>query len=138
MPAFALKIMAPDHAVFEGQAQSLIAPGVDGYLGILARHAPMVAELGPGVLTVTEADGRRSYFAVSSGFLEVQSEGVTILSDAAEAAADIDVDRARAAEERARHRLQERAPELDVARAEAALRRALARVQVAERNASTR
>lgn len=136
-PLFNLKVMAPDHAVLDGQAQGLIAPGVKGYLGVLARHAPMVTELGSGVLTVIDADSQRRHFAVSSGFLEVRQDGVTVLADAAEAAAEIDVQRARAAEERARHRRQEPAREVDVARAEAALRRALARLEVAEKSHST-
>jgi F-type H+-transporting ATPase subunit epsilon len=136
-PLFDLKVMAPDHAVLDGKAQSLIAPGAKGYLGVLARHAPMVTELGAGVLTVVDEDGQRRLFAMSAGFLEVRQDGVTVLADAAEAATEIDVDRARAAEERARHRLQERTRDVDAARAEAALRRALARVEVAEKSRST-
>jgi F-type H+-transporting ATPase subunit epsilon len=97
----------------------------------------MVTELGAGVLTVVDEDGQRRLFAMSAGFLEVRQDGVTVLADAAETATEIDVDRARAAEERARRRLQERAREVDVARAEAALRRALARVEVAEKSRST-
>ena len=137
-PVFELAIMAPDHKLFEGRARSLVAPGVEGYFGVLARHAPMVAQLGPGVLTVTEEHGEKTYFAVSSGFLEVNPEEVTILADTAEAAAEVDVERARAAEERARQRLQAPAKEVDVGRAEAALQRALARLHAAEMSGSPR
>jgi F-type H+-transporting ATPase subunit epsilon len=125
---FALTVMAPDHALFEGEVQGLIARGIEGYLGVLAGHAPMVAELGPGVLTVVEVDGERRYYSVSAGFLEVRRGEVAVLADAAEAAGEIDVERARAAEERARGRLRSGARDTDTARAEAGLRRALARL----------
>jgi F-type H+-transporting ATPase subunit epsilon len=137
-PVYDLAIMAPDHRLFEGRARSLVAPGASGYFGVLARHAPMVAELAPGVLTVTEENGRKNYLAVSSGFLEVSLEGVTILADAAEAAADIDVSRAQAAEERARQRLRAHAKDTDLSRAEAALRRALARLYAVEMSGTGR
>ncbi len=100
---------------------------------MLARHAPLVAQLGSGVLSVTGEGGEADYFAVHSGFLEVEREGVTILADTAEAAAEIDVERARAAERRARERIRSHRPEVDVARAEAALRRALARLRTVEK-----
>ncbi len=131
-PIFELAIMAPDHKLFEGRARALIAPGVEGYFGVLARHAPMVAQLGPGVLTVTEERGEKHYYAVSSGFLEVNPDGVTILADTAEAAEEVDVERARAAEARARQRLHAHAKEIDLIRAEAALHRALARLHAVE------
>lgn len=123
--------MAPDRAVFDGRVQGLIAPGVEGFFGVLARHAPMVAELTAGSLTVVDADDRRRFFAVSSGFLEVSRDSVTMLADTVEEAGEIDITRARSAEERARRRLQARSPDVDVARAEAALHRALARQEVA-------
>jgi F-type H+-transporting ATPase subunit epsilon len=133
-PAFDLTVLAPDHSLLEGRVRSLVAPGADGYFGVLARHAPMVAQLGAGALTVTGEDGAEEYFAISQGFLEVEPDEVTILADTAEAAAGIDVERARAAEGRARQRMRSRDRDLDVARAEAALQRALARLQVAERS----
>jgi len=136
-PVFDLRIMAPDHALFEGRAQALVAPGREGSFGVLAHHAPMVTELGPGALKVTEADGQRRHFAVSAGFLEVRQDGVTVLADAAEAASEIDVNRARAAEERARRRLRDRGSGIDVARAETALRRALVRLGVVEKSRTT-
>jgi len=132
-PVYDLKIMAPDHALFEGRVRSLMVPGVDGYFGILARHAPMVAQLGTGVLTVNEAEGQQQFFAVSSGFLEVTPDGVAILADTAEAAAEIDVERARAAEKRARERLRLHETDTDLSRAEAALMRAIARLSAAEK-----
>lgn len=131
--AFDLTIMSPDSVLFQGRAQSLIAPGSEGYFGVLARHAPMVAALRAGVLAVVEPDGDRLYFSLASGLLEVGHDGVSVLADAGESVEDIDVARARAAEERARERLHLHGPEVDVTRAEAALQRALARLQAAEK-----
>lgn len=137
-PPYDLTVLAPDHSLFQGRVRSLIAPGAEGYFGILARHAPLVAQLGTGVLSVTGENGEPSLFAVHSGFLEVGPDGVTILADTAEAAAEIDVERARAAEERARQRIRSRPRDVDLARAEAALRRALARIRTIEKTRGLR
>jgi len=133
-PLYELAILTPDRTVFEGRVGSLVAPGLEGYFGVLARHAPMVAELATGEFALAEEAGERKLFAVSAGYLEVGWDRVTVLLDAAEEAGEIDVERARAAEERAEQRLRSRAPEVDVARAESALRRALNRVRLAEKS----
>ncbi len=132
-PRYELAILARDHSVFQGRVEHLAAPGWDGSFGVLARHAPMVVQLRTGEISVVEEDGGRSYFAVSGGYVEVAWDGVTALVDAAEPAEEIDMGRARAAEERAERRLREHEPEVDVGRAEAALRRALNRLRVAEK-----
>ena len=137
-PVYQLTILAPDHTVFEGRVASLVAPGSEGYFGVLARHAPMVAGLGPGEFAVVDDGGQRRFFAVSGGYLEVDWEGVTALVDAAESADEIDVVRARAAEERAERRLHSRERDVDTARAETALRRALNRLRVAEKRGGQR
>jgi len=128
-----LTVLAQDHEVFRGRVESLVAPAWDGYVGVLAQHAPMVAELSIGRLTVLEESGERRFLAVAGGYLEVGWNEVTILADASEAADEIDVTRAHAAEERARKRMQARDAETDLRRAEAALRRALNRLRVAEK-----
>jgi len=135
---YQLAILAPDHTVFEGRVASLVAPGSEGYFGVLARHAPMVVGLGPGEFSLEDDEGRRRFFAVSGGYLEVGWDRVTALVDAAESAEEIDVARARAAEERAEQRLHSRARAVDAARAEAALRRALNRLRVAEKRGGRR
>ena len=132
-PLYDLTVLAPDHTLFQGRVRSLIAPGAEGYFGILARHAPLVAQLGTGVLSVTGENGDASHFAVHSGFLEVEPDGVTILADSAETGAEIDIERARAAEGRARQRIRSHQSDVDFARAEAALRRALARIRTIEK-----
>lgn len=137
-PVYQLTVLAPDHTVFEGRVASLVAPGSEGYFGVLARHAPMVAGLRPGEFAVADEEGQRRFFAVSGGYLEVEWEGVTALVDAAESAGEIDVARARAAEERAERRLRSRERDVDTARAETALRRALNRLRVAEKRGGQR
>ena len=132
-PVYDLTVLAPDHSLFQGRVRSLVAPGAEGYFGILARHAPLIAQLGTGVLSVTGENGEASLFAVHSGFLEVEPDGVTILADTAEAATEIDFERAHAAEERARQRIRTHQPDVDLARAEAALQRALARIRTIEK-----
>jgi F-type H+-transporting ATPase subunit epsilon len=132
-PLYDLTILAPDRRLLEGRVAGLVAPGWDGYFGVLARHAPMVAELSTGELAVVNEQGERRFWAVSAGVLEVGWDRVTVLADAAEAAQEIDVERARAAAERARGRLRSHRPDVDTVRAEAALRRALNRLRVVEK-----
>jgi len=132
MPAvFSLTVMAPEQSVFQGKARSLVAPGKDGYFGVLARHAAMVTELGTGRLSITDEGGATGLYAISGGFLEAGDNEVTVLADSCEAAQLIDVSRAEAAEQRARERLSRSAEDIDAARAQAALYRALNRIRVA-------
>jgi F-type H+-transporting ATPase subunit epsilon len=132
-PLFDLMMVAPDREIYHGRAQGLVAPGVEGYFGVLAHHAPMIAALGTGEFKLVDDHARTHYFAVTGGFLEVSWEGVTVMADAAEAAEEIDVARARAAETRARQRLVAGDSDVDHARAAAALQRALNRLRVVGR-----
>lgn len=109
----------------------VIAPGSLGELGILPHHAPLITALQPGELRV-KATGDEDDFFVSGGFLEVHSDQVTVLADAAERDSDIDLERAEAARQRARERLDQ-ATDADRARAQAALSRSLGRLKVIER-----
>ena len=113
----------------------VIAPGSLGELGILPHHAPLITALQPGELRV-KADGGEDDFFVSGGFLEVHSDQVTVLADAAERDSEIDLERAEAARQRARERLDQ-ATDADRARAQAALSRSLARLKVIERRRRT-
>jgi F-type H+-transporting ATPase subunit epsilon len=129
---FRLSAVTPDKIVFEQDVTSIIAPGMVGYLGILTDHAPLITPLVPGKLEVKDTHGQKSDFFVSGGFLEVSKNVATILADAIEQPSEIDVQRAKRAEERAKERLKHReSPNIDVARAEAALLRALWRQKVA-------
>ncbi len=130
---FRLQVATPEKPVFSGQARSLVAPGAEGYFGVLANHAPMVALLAVGDLTVWAGDGTETHVAVNGGVLEVSGNSVTVLADTAELASQIDEQRAQRALERARKRLEEHAPDTDRARAQAALARALNRLRVKQR-----
>ena len=129
-----LQVVTPEHVVLADSVVSLIAPGTEGKFGVLARHAPLVAELGIGVLDIAYPDGRREPVAVSGGFLEVSAEGVIVLADGAERAEEIDVARAEAARRRSEQRMSGAAaePEVDMERARLALLRALNRLKIAE------
>lgn len=131
--SFRVQILSSEKTMFAAEIVSLVVPGSEGHLGVLAHHAALITALVPGPLVLTHPGGRREVFATSSGFLEVAGNRVVILADALERPAEIDVARARASEERARGRLRERRAGLDSARAEASLRRALGRRQVAAR-----
>ena len=127
-----LNIVAPDHSVLaDDNVSSLIVPAADGYLGILPRHAPLMAELGIGDIEIKHPDDSVRHVATSGGFLMVEHNKVTILADTAELAENIDVARAEESLHRAERRLAEHAEGLDAARAAASLHRALNRLKVA-------
>jgi F-type H+-transporting ATPase subunit epsilon len=129
---YTLTIVTPERVVFEDKVISLVAPGSEGYLGVLTDHAPLITALIPGKLTVKDKEGKEQIFCVSGGFLEVSNNIATVLADAVETPVEIDVDRARAALDRAKERLQTKNPEIDHARAQAALSRALNRIKIYE------
>ena len=131
-----LQIVTPEHVVLAEPVVSLVAPGTEGKFGVLARHAPLVAELGIGELDVTFPEGRREEFAIAGGFLEVSADGVIVLADTAERVDDIDPERAEQARLRSERRLRGEAEEaqVDTARARAALLRAVNRLRVAARS----
>ena len=129
---FRLSVVTPEKTVLEQEARSVIAPGSEGYLGILTDHAPLITALIPGKLTVTDANNKDHEYSLSGGFLEVSHNVLTVLADAMELVGDIDVDRARRAEQRARDRLRHRSqPGVDVPRAELALAKAINRIRLA-------
>ena len=129
---YTLTIVTPEEVIFEDEVVSIVAPGSEGYLGILTDHAPLITALVPGKLTVKDKGGGESVFSLSRGFLEVSDNVATVLADAVEPEEKIDVERARQALERAKERLQAKSQEIDVARAQAALSRALNRIKVYE------
>jgi F-type H+-transporting ATPase subunit epsilon len=128
---FHLSLLTPEQSLLEAEVVSLTAPGSEGYLGVLAHHAPLITALQPGRLEIRDADQKETVYAVSGGFLEVSENKATILADAVEIPGEIDVERARRALERARERLRDTSGSIDVPRAEGALSRALNRLRVA-------
>ena len=126
-----VEIVAPDKRVFQGDAQGIRTPGVQGSFEVLYNHAPMIAAMGVGPLFVTLTSGEKITYATSGGFLEVIGNVVTLLAETVEPASEIDLDRARTAEERARQRLAASTSAEDRLRAEQALKRARNRARVA-------
>ena len=130
-----LRIITPERIVLDTDAADVRFPALDGYMGILPGHAPMVAALAPGELLFRDAGGEQSIF-VSGGFAEVRDNTVRVVTEAGERPHEIDVERARAAGKRARELLATRklhtGEPIDTARAEAALLRSLQRLRTKE------
>jgi F-type H+-transporting ATPase subunit epsilon len=131
MVSLAVDILTPERRVLQIQADSVVVPAVQGELGILANHTPLVAQLEPGEIRL-RAGSETQHFAVSGGFVEVQNNHVVVMAETAEMAHEIDAERARQAAERAKAALKSPAAPSDLAQAEIALRRALARLRAAE------
>ncbi|MEO5366636.1 MAG: F0F1 ATP synthase subunit epsilon [Magnetococcus sp. WYHC-3] len=129
---FHLDVVSAEAEIFAGPAEMLFVPTVAGELGILAHHAPLLAELRPGELRVRDREGRQRAFFVGGGLLEVQPARVTVLADTVERAEDIDEAAARSARERAEEIMRGGAPPMDLAAARAQLDEALARLRVVE------
>ncbi len=127
-----LRVITPDRIVLDTPADAVRVPAVDGSMGFLPHHAHLVAALDLGVLTWREGGKEHSLF-ISGGFVEVKQDTVRVVSEAGERPADIDVGRAREAEQRARERLDKAQSSkdsgIDELRAEASLRRALMRLR---------
>lgn len=133
MSSIKIDIVTAERVVYSEEVDTVIAPGVEGQLGILPHHAPLMTTLQAGELRVRKG-GEEDSLAISGGFLEVRPDRVIVLADSAERAEEIDVTRAEAAKQRAEQRLADRrAPGLDSARCEAALQRSIARLTVAEK-----
>jgi F-type H+-transporting ATPase subunit epsilon len=125
-------VLTPERPVLDQEVVSIIAPGSVGYLGVLAHHAPLITSLVPGKLTVRDPDGKIEIYAVCGGFLEVADNKATILADALELPAEIDVERAERARKRAEERLAGIKSNIDAARAQVALERAKNRLRIAK------
>jgi F-type H+-transporting ATPase subunit epsilon len=128
-----LEIVTPERVIYSDEVDAVVVPGVEGQLGILPHHAPLMTMLQPGELKVRKG-GEEIYVAIFGGFLEVRPDRVIVLADAAERAEEIDVGRAEEAKRRAEQQMTNRVlSEVEKARAEAALRRSLVQLKVAER-----
>ena len=128
---FKLDIVTPEKTVLSGEAASLQVPSVEGSLGVLAGHAPLLAELGVGECVVRLADGTMRQLVVAGGFLDVGKAKVSILANTAEFDDEIDVSRAEASLVRARELLNG-AENIDRSEIMASMRRAQARIRMAK------
>jgi len=126
---FQLEIITPDRVFYKGEASMVEFTSVDGEMGVYKNHIPLTTVLAPGIVTITEPDGKKEA-AVHAGFVQILADKVTFLAEIAEWPEEIDVARAEAAKVRAEERLRNHGAEIDVARAEIALKKALVRIGV--------
>lgn len=131
MSTFHMDILTPEHRFFEGEVQALTVDCLDGELTILKNHQPMVAALKIGEIRIQEEDGSWREAFISEGFVEVNlyHENVTVYVQACEWPEDIDVNRAKAALERAQRRMREKQSRIDYRRSQISMARAMARLR---------
>ena len=132
-PVVILEIVTPEKMVFSGKVEQVTMQGSEGQLGVLKGHAPLLSAVEIGELNFTR-DGKKNYYAVSTGYAEVASDKVTVLAEAAERSDMIDRERARRAKEAAETKLPKMSREdADYERVRAALMRAITRLGVSEK-----
>jgi F-type H+-transporting ATPase subunit epsilon len=128
---FKLEIVTPQRVVYDGSAVSFTAPGTLGSFQVLYNHAPLLSSLAVGRIKLVNDSGEETSYATSGGFVEVRENHVVTIAETVERAEEIDVERAKAARDRALKRLEEKRSDTDFERASAALARALNRLKVA-------
>ena len=126
-------IVSAENEIFHGNVEMVVATGEMGELGIAPRHAPLITRLKPGQVRVILPGGEEQFFYVSGGILEVQPQVVTILTDTAIRAADLDEAAAKQAKDEAERELANRSEAMDIAEAQTKLAEAMAQLQALER-----
>ena len=126
-----IEVVTADRELYNGEAEFVSVPGLDGKMGILPGHAALLSVLAAGGLRIDLRGSEEDIF-VSGGFIEVANNHVTVLADTAEHAEEIDTARAEEARRRAQERLQDVQSSTDRAALQAALQRALYRLKIAE------
>ena len=126
-----VEIVTAERKLYSGEADAVQAPGSEGELGILPRHAALLTTLAPGALSIRLAGAEETIF-VSGGFLEVSNNNVTVLADVAEHAEDIDHARAEEARRRAQEHLAQTQSNVERAQLQAELQHAISRLRVGE------
>lgn len=127
------EVISPERIVYSGEAEMVVARGVEGELGIMANHVPFVTPLDIGEMRVKHDDGQE-YIAVMGGYLEFRDNKLTVLADIAEVRSQIDVTRAQQKkEERERQLAEAKLEDQAMLEAEISLRKALLRLKVAQR-----
>jgi len=128
-----LEVVTPEKYVVDEEVQIAVAPGSLGEFGVLIGHTPFLTTLRTGAMHYTDAKGAEKFIFVSGGFAEALPDKVTVLAESAERRKDIDLERAKAAMERAEERMaKSQSEDIDFNRARAALERALHRIRIAE------
>ena len=131
MASLNLTVVSQEQELYRDKVDLVLAPAIEGQLGILPQHAPLITQLGVGELQVRAGD-EEHVFAIHGGFMHVLPDKVIVLADAAERADEIDIERAEAARQRALEMLKEAPPE-ERRLSELALRRSSVRLKVARR-----
>ena len=127
-----LEIVTPERLAYEDDVDMVLVPGIDGELGILPNHTPLVSLLGVGELTIRKG-GQEELFAIAGGFLQVRPDKVVVMAETADLDSDIDLEKAKAARDEAEKALESGYVEgADLSAARAELQRALLRIRVAE------
>jgi len=128
-----LEIVTPERLAYEDEVDMVLVPGIDGELGILPHHTPLVSLLGVGELKIRKGGGEE-IFAIAGGFLQVRPDKVVVMAETAEIGSEIDLERAQRARAEAEKALEGGYVEgADLSAARAELQRALVRIRVAER-----
>jgi F-type H+-transporting ATPase subunit epsilon len=128
---FDLEIVTPQRVVYHGAVVSFTAPGTVGSFQVLYNHAPLLSSIGIGEVRLVDDRGQNLRFATSGGFVEVRENHVVTLAETVERVDEIDVERAKAARDRAIKRLEVKKSDIDLVRARTALRRAQNRLKIA-------
>lgn len=126
-----LKVVTPDKLFFEGEIDMLVARTIEGDVGILLNHSPMVTILDIGRLVIKNGDERK-VAACAGGYIDVRNNNITVVSDACEWEDEIDINRAERAKERASKKLEDK--DTDTFKAELALKKAINRINVGNKN----
>lgn len=129
-PKIQLDVVTPQKLAYSEQVDLIEGPAIDGLIGILPNHAPLVTAMKIGVVRVVK-DGEETQIAISEGFMEVQPDQINLVVRTAELPEEIDVDRAKSARDRAEEKLEQNKDNVDFVRAEAAYDRAKARLKAA-------
>jgi F-type H+-transporting ATPase subunit epsilon len=132
MATIKLEVVTAEGLAFSDDVDEIVAPGIQGQLGILPHHTPLMTMLAPGELRIVRG-GSDIILAVSGGFLEVRPDRVIVLADAAERADEIDIARAEAAKKQAQQMLKAHPSQEEMVAAQAALQRSLVRLKVGEK-----
>lgn len=129
---FNLEIVTPDRKFFSGEIETVVLKTPEGEIGVLKDHMPMVVAVAIGPIRI-QKDGDWLEAVLSEGFMKIMQDKTVILVDTAEWPNEIDVNRAKAAEERAKERLQSQLSRVEYMRTQAALQRAFSRIQVSSK-----
>ena len=126
-----LKVVTPDKLFFEGDIDMLVARTIEGDVGILLNHSPLVTILDIGRLVIKNGDERK-VAACAGGYIDVRNNNITVVSDACEWEDEIDINRAERAKERASKKLEDK--DTDTFKAELALKKAINRINIGNKN----